>query len=244
MAGKNNASLTVQTPSSAVTMTGGEAQVSSDEKKATRLAVYSGKSTLSAQKIDARRAVWLRLQSGSGQASPTVPKPLPPAPMWSKLPLRVLVDKGAGAPPIVGEYDGTKANEWHVQVGRDDKFRDVVVDTKVPVATKRFEGKMPGPGHYYLRISAIDDDKFEGPFGDTARILVVHPTVAASAGSRTIALDPPDSPCMRVGNVRLTWVKAPLVVGLDEPVRLRCAPIETDPTTLLDIDHLDDFPSP
>jgi hypothetical protein len=92
---------------------------------------------------------------------------------------------------------------------------------------------------------AIDDDHFEGPFGAPALILVVHPKITTEdATHRRIELDPPDAACMRVGNVRLTWVKAPIIAQTLEPVRLRCSSSEADPTTLLDIDRLDDFPTP
>lgn len=246
------APMEVQTPSSKVNIAAApntEVQISTDEKKAARLAVYQGTSTFAASgvKRDVNQGFGSKAELGK---APTVPRPLPPAPKWSRLPLRVLVDKGSGAPPISGEYElppnpVTPATEWHVQVSRDGVFHDVIVDTKVPVETKRFEGKAPGPGHYWLRISAIDHDKFEGPFSDVARVLVVHPTVTAEdAGHRRVVLDPPSAACMRIGNVRLTWVKDPIVAANEEPVRLRCSSHEADPTTLIDIDHLEDFPGP
>lgn len=249
MSPKSKGELAVSTGSAQVSVTGGEAQVGHDDKKVSRLAVYQGGSTISAMGVKRDVVPGFGSKAEAGKA-PTVPKPLPPAPAWTKLPLRVLVDKGNGAPPIVGEYDEpaspvTPAHEWHVQVGRDERFRDLLVDTKVSLATKRFEGKAPGPGHYWVRVSAIDDDHFEGPFGPAARVLVVHPKVATEdATHRRVELDPPDAACMRVGNVRLSWVKAPIVAETLEPVRLRCSSAEADPTTLIDIDRLDDFPSP
>jgi hypothetical protein len=249
MSGKSKGEIAVTTPAAQVNVTGGEAQVGSDEKKTARLAVYQGQSSIAAQGVKRDVVPGFGSKAELGKA-PTVPRPLPPAPVWTKLPLRVLLDRGSGAPPIVGEYDMppspvTPAHDFHVQVGRDERFRDVVVDTTVPLATKRFEGKTPGPGHYWLRISAIDDDHFEGPFGAAARVLVVHPKVTQEdATHRRVELDPPDAACMRVGNVRLTWVKAPIVAPTLEPVRLRCSSAEADPTTLLDVDRLDDFPMP
>jgi len=246
---KNKAPMAVQTPAATVRVTGGEAQVGSDAKKTARLAVYAGNSSISAQGTTRDVVPGFGSKAELGKA-PTVPKPLPPAPVWSKLPQRVLLDRGRGAPPIIGEYAEppdakTHPALWHVQVGKDERFREIVVDTKVQAVTTRFEGNAPGPGRYWLRVSAIDDDHFEGPFGAPARVLVVRPVVTAeSPGQRRVELDPPDAPCMRVGNVRLTWVKAAIVADSLEPVRLRCAPAEADPTTLLDIDRLDDFPSP
>lgn len=251
MSGKSKDEIAVQTSAANVAVTAGEAQVGSDEKKTSRLAVYQGKSSISAQGVKREVVPGFGSKAEMGKP-PTVPKPLPPAPRWTKLPLRVLLDRGAGAPSIIGEYDlpasasaAAPLSEWRVQVGRDERFRDLVLDAKVPVATKRFEGKTPGPGHYWLRVSAIDDDHFEGPFGPAALVLVVHPKVTAEdATHRRVELDPPDAACMRVGNTRLTWVKAPIIAGTQEPVRLRCSSEETAPTTLLDIDRLDDFPTP
>lgn len=246
------APLEVRTPSSKVNVVAGaEAQVSTDEKKTARLAVYQGTSTLAAAgvKRDVNQGFGAKAELGK---APTVPRPLPPAPTWSTLPLRVLVDRqgaGLGAPAIVGEYDlppdpVTPAAEWHVQIARDGLFHDVI-DTTVPLASKRLEVKAPRPGHYWLRVSAIDNDKFEGPYSDVARVLVVHPIVTPEdAGHRRIVLDPPSAACMRIGNVRLTWVRDPIVAANEEPVRLRCSSHEADPTTLIDIDHLEDFPNP
>jgi phage tail protein X len=236
MSGKSKNEIAVQTSAS-------------DEKKTSRLAVYQGQSSISAQGVKRDVVPGFGSKAELGKP-PTVPKPLPPAPVWTKLPMRVLLDKGSGAPPIIGEYDlppapTTKATEWRIQVGRDERFRDLVLDTKVSFTTKRFEGRTPGPGHYWLRVSAIDDDHFEGPFGDAARILVVHPKITVEdATHRRVELEPADAACMRVGNVRLTWVKAPIIADPLEPIRLRCSSAEADPTTLLDIDRLDDFPTP
>ena len=46
-------------------------------------------------------------------------------------------------------------------------------------------------------------------------------------------IEPPDAFCVRVGNVPLTRVEGPILAGLSEPVRLRCAPSESDPTTMI-----------
>jgi hypothetical protein len=247
MSGKSKSEIAVQTSAANVAVTGGEAQVGSDEKKTSRLAVYQGQSSISAQGVKRDVVPGFGSKAELGKP-PTVPKPLPVAPVWTKPPMRVLLDKGSGAPPIIGEYDlpnAAKAKEWRIQVGRDERFRDLVLDTKVSFTTKRFEGQTPGPGHYWLRVSAIDDDHFEGPFGEAARILVVHPKISVEdANHRRVELDPPDAACMRVGNVRLTWVKAPIIADPLEPIRLRCSSAEADPTTLLDIDRLDDFPTP
>jgi hypothetical protein len=86
-------------------------------------------------------------------------------------------------------------------------------------------------------VSAIDDDHFEGPFGYIARVLVVKAkTTPLPNARRRIEIEPPDAFCVRVGNVALARIEGPLIAGAAEPVRLRCAPNESDPTTLIPLD--------
>jgi hypothetical protein len=60
--------------------------------------------------------------------------------------------------------------------------------------------------------------------------------VTTSGAGRRLSIEPPDAYCVRVGNVSLSRVVGPLDVGAREPVRLRCAPSELLPTTLLAFD--------
>jgi hypothetical protein len=239
-------SATVATDAARVRVFDGEAQVSASAgaagapAKTTRLAVYRGSST-----IDARGAT-REVARGFGSKAeighePTPPRPLPPAPQWTTPPALVLYDVGT-APTIGAEYDAAprpdrRIARWHVQIARDGIFRDVAVDARVPAEVRRLEAQPPGPGRYYVRVSAIDDDDFEGPFGLVARTLVVRVTTTAIPQSRRrLEIEPPDAFCVRVGNVRLERVEGPVLAGGSEPVRLRCAPNDTDPTTLLSID--------
>src|SRR5205085_8175881 len=97
--------------------------------------------------------------------------------------------------------------EWHVQIARDEAFRDVVADTRAPAATKRVELRASAPGRWYVRVSAVDDDRFEGPFGAVARVLVVGVTATPLAGGRRrFDVAPADAWCVRVGNVPLAHV--------------------------------------
>jgi hypothetical protein len=120
-----------------------------------------------------------------------------------------------------------------VQIARDGIFRDVAVDVKVPASILRLESHIPSSGRYYTRVSAIDEDHFEGPFSYVARTLVLATTRAESGGGMsTIVIDPPDAFCVRVGNVPLTRIDGqPIVVPTAEPVLVKCAPTRTDPMT-------------
>lgn len=233
------APVAVGTDAAAVKVYDGEAQVSADAVKTTRLAVYKGSSAIDARgtRREVARGFGSKAELG---APPTVPRPLPPAPVWTSAPPLVLLDRGTAS--IVGEYDatpppGSRVAAWHVQIARDGIFRDVAVDTTAPVGVRRLEAQPPGAGRYYIRVAAIDDDHFEGPFGVIARVLVVKAVDTALPGARRrLEIEPPDAFCVRVGNVPLTRVGGPLLVSATEPVRLRCAPSESDPTTLLTLE--------
>jgi hypothetical protein len=232
-------SAAVGTEAARVKVYQGEAQVSADAVKTTRLAVYKGSSAIDARGTRREVARGFGSKAELGKA-PTPPRPLPPSPTWSAPPGLVLFDGGKES--IVGEYDvaegpDLRVAEWHVQIARDGIFRDVAVDTKAPAKVRRLEVQPPGAGRYYIRVSAIDDDGFEGPFTVIARVLVVKAVVTALPNARRcIEIEPPDAFCVRVGNVPLARVDAPIVAGTTEPVRLRCAPSESDPTTLIALD--------
>jgi phage tail protein X len=236
------------TDAAAVKIYDGEAQVSADAVKTTRLAVYRGSSAIDARgtRREVPRGFGSKAELGQ---QPTVPRPLPPAPLWTTPPPLVLLDRGTAS--IVGVYDvppsgarlspgpqpATRVASWHVQIARDGIFRDVAVDTTAPAGVWRIEAQPPGAGRYYIRVSSVDDDHFEGPYGVIARVLVVKAVeTALPGGRRRIELEPPDAFCVRVGNVALTRVEGPILAGAAEPVRLRCAPSESDPTTLIALD--------
>ncbi|HSO39557.1 MAG TPA: FecR domain-containing protein, partial [Labilithrix sp.] len=175
IAGRKTDKPRVETASGAVVMKAGEAQVSVDHQQATRLAVYQGGSTVTAQ----RRTV--PVDDGFGSKAemgkvPTPPRPLPAAPVWSALPSAlVLTDADTG--DVTGSYapgqgPGDPAAEWHVQLARDVDFADVVVDVHVPLATVALAAQKVPPGSYAVRVSAIDADAFEGKWGAVATFAV------------------------------------------------------------------------
>ena len=175
LAGRSADKPRVATDSGAVEMKSGEAQVSVDEKKTTRLAVYDGASTLTAQ----RKSVDVNSGFGSKAVTgrpPTPPKPLPDAPVWSTpVPgLALMETEGdlvfAFAPPA--SPSGPAAALWHIQLSRDADFDDLLVDTRVPLSTRAIEAKGASVGKYYARASAIDDDRFEGKWSSVASVLV------------------------------------------------------------------------
>lgn len=160
----------VKTDAAELSLGPGEAQVQVDEKKATRLAVYRGRSQARAKRKTVEVPEGFGNKTEVGQ-QPGAPKPLPPAPAWltsppAELAVAATADVTAKYGPGVGS--GPAAASWHVQIARDESFNDLVVDVRVPVAVTDLEAKELTPGLYLTRVSAIDGDDFEGPFGAVA----------------------------------------------------------------------------
>lgn len=157
----------IATESADVKVGPGEAQVTVDGAKATRLAVYTGQSSVTAQKKT------VAVPNGFGSKAekdkpPTPPRPLPPAPLWRDNASSILA---LGAEPAIAVTYGAPADatpaaaEWHVQIATDAAFDDLLVDTVVPARIVDIDAKAPKLGKYFLRVSAIDADHFEGPYG-------------------------------------------------------------------------------
>ncbi len=178
----------VATESGAVVIKSGEAQVSVDAQKATRLAVYSGGSTVTAQKKT------VPVDDGFGSKAelgkvPTPPRPLPAAPVWSALPSTLVLTE-AESGEVTGTYGpgqgpGDPAAEWHVQIARDVAFDEVAVDVRVPLATTALTAQQMAPGSYAVRVSAIDGDAFEGKWGSVATVVVARLALTPLPGRRT-----------------------------------------------------------
>jgi hypothetical protein len=232
----------VTTKAANVRVASGEAKVSSDEKQTTRVAVYSGSSKITA----ARKTQNVKAGFGSKAElgkPPEAPKPLPQAPVWTSGSPAVLMDRGAGAPTFVVEYGMPETSQqggttlahvasWHVQVARDAQFDDVVVDRVVNREVQRVEVPTPSPGRYFVRVSANNEDHFEGAFGRVMPFGVVKATTKTTSTGRHVALELAGVPCVRVGNVPLQSVQDSVDLRADEPLFLRCSPPESEPTTL------------
>ena len=181
------------TPGARVTFAPGasEARVHVDDKRATRLSVYRGASRLGS----GGRAV--SVPSGFGSRAelgrrPTPPRPLPGAPRLRVPGLRL----SAGDPgpvDIEGQIEpagsGPRPASYRVQLARDERMNDLLVDARVAASpAARLSARAVPPGDYFARVSAIDGDEFQGPPSATARVRVARvghalEPVAAGAGT-------------------------------------------------------------
>ncbi|MFO0661658.1 MAG: FecR domain-containing protein [Polyangiaceae bacterium] len=175
LSGKAPAPLKVTTDSATVAAGKGETQVSVDPSKTTRLAVYNGQSSITAQKkqVDVSQGFGSKAEQGK---APTPPKPLPASPEWKEAPSGIAfvgAERSISALYANGTGQGKPASKWHVQLAKDADFQDIVVDTKVAAEVTKLEARGLENVVYFARVSAIDDDQFEGPWGQTLSFTVV-----------------------------------------------------------------------
>lgn len=113
---------------------------------------------------------------------PGVLQQLPRAPVWRASPPTRVLSFGE-ALDVSGQWapnpraHASPANEWKVQVARDETFRDLVENVRIPVNTTRWTGRSYAPGTYHVRVVAVDINRFESPSSAVARIEIAAPTV-------------------------------------------------------------------
>lgn len=216
----------IATPGARIDLGKGEAKVSVDEEKSTRLAVYTGTSALSS----AGKTVAVKEGFGSKaklNTPPTPPRPLPDAPGWSTAPPRTLLGldtaglKARYASP--GDGKGPAVDRWHVQLARDERFNDLVVDATVPADVIELEAKELTAGTYYVRVSGIDADKFEGRFGPTQTVHVMTAKIAPAEAGKRAAIDPPKGAFCSLDGGPFVEASAPLELAPARAHELSCA---------------------
>ena len=157
----------VDTDAGQVRLGAGEAQISVDASKTTRLAVYKGTSEVTALKKTVNVAQGFGSKTELGRA-PSPPRPLPEAPRWKDGErVAVVGPTPALAASFVASASGTAppAAQWHVQFSATRDFADPVVDTRVPARVTSVDARAVAPGKFFARVSAIDADAFEGAYG-------------------------------------------------------------------------------
>jgi opacity protein-like surface antigen len=223
---------TVATPGARVDLGKGEAKLSVDEEKSTRLAVYSGTSSLSSagQTVAVKDGFGSKAKLGK---PPTPPRPLPDAPAWTSAPPRTLIaldvpGGGTGGASLTATYapaaagKGPAAARWHVELARDEKFNDFVVDATVPAEIVKLETKQLPSGTYYVRVAGIDADKFEGKFGATTITRVLAAKLIPSEAGKRAAVEPPKGSFCSLDGAPFAEVQAPLELTPAHAHVLRC----------------------
>jgi hypothetical protein len=71
---------------------------------------------------------------------------------------------------MVLRWNGVPGQRYQFQLAKDRGFTEVIVDRTVSGPEVKIP--LPEPGFHYLRISMVDADGFQGPYGPTQRITV------------------------------------------------------------------------
>lgn len=207
----------------------GESQLTIGEgaRASTTLTVYRGSGLLrsGAQVVTVPEGFGARAEAGV-RIAPV--HRLPVAPAWATPPPRVILD---AAPALAGVYapgvippaqQGAPAPaEWHVQVASDEAFTALERDLRAPLAVDHIEGEL-APGAHFVRVSAVDAEHYEGPFGAVARVAAVSTAMSPTGEPYREALTLP-------AGVSCTLDGAAVAAGatvLDRlsPHTLRCVP--------------------
>ena len=157
--------LQVLTPTGVAELDKGEALVTVDEKKSTRVANHGKKPVQVSSRRKRARPVEVAPDFGSKVEegkNPTPPKPLPPVPTWQVSPRRFATVGASGV--IKGQWVPVdKAQHYRLEIWRDSsEGREVVVSSTIPATPKpAFEVEEAVPGLYRVTVASIDGDKFE-----------------------------------------------------------------------------------
>ena len=226
LAGKRS-NVNVSTPAGHnVDLSSGEAQVTVDPRQTTRVAVYKGATSITSQKQT------VAVNEGFGSKAekdkpPTPPRPLPRSPKWvTALPAIVFASNPVD---VVGQFapgtgTGPAPVRWHLQLAKDDVFNDLVVDATVDLAVTKIEARGLVAGTYLARVSAIDNDQFEGAPGPTSVVIVTPMSIKpASSGGQDATIDVPAGLFCGIDSAPLALLSGPIAFKRGPMRKLRCA---------------------
>jgi hypothetical protein len=112
---------------------------------------------------------------------------------------------------------------WRVQLARDERFRDLLVDRRVEANVNRFEARDLAAGRYFLRVRSIDAQRFESQPSAVQRFAVVDPEVIPSVPGRRAAVRLLDGLFCGLDGSALAVVTGPLELSPGRAHVVRCA---------------------
>lgn len=200
-----------------------------DDERAARVATHRGSVRVrgAAGEYFVRAGHGVRHELGRRSADHV----LLPAPRWDRAPESHVATLG-GPVQVSGTYrldDRRPVGAWRVELAHDPGFRDPVTAEVSPGALTRWSGPHLRAGVWYVRVSAFDIDRFEGPPSAPARVEVTGPEVipgvpvASGRSGRLAALRVPPGAYCGLDGVRLAPVTHPLTLTPARAHRVRCS---------------------
>jgi len=164
---------------------------------------------------------------------PSLMRALPRAPQWRRAPSTRALSFGepVDVEGIFGpgpRVSGVNVTGYRVDIARDARFRDRLGEQRLGPRETQLRFRSLNPGTWYVRLFALDPDRFESPPSSVARIEIAAPRVdpgelptATAAGRRASLVIPQGFYCSLDGS---PWMVADRPRPLD-PARsyaLRC----------------------
>ena len=186
--------LEVETPTAVAILSSGEAGVSVDRDGTTRVSTHAGTPARVRTRGRARSEIsvpaGMATRVNEGRA-PTPPRPLPHAPAWvADQPSRFLglTDRGGS---LRGSWQPVAdARSYRVEIARRPDGRDLMVAIEAPATITSFEAHRLPPGTYYVRVSTIDGELFEGRPEEPATVELVGVTIVEPGADPPAPIDP------------------------------------------------------
>jgi len=217
--------LTLSTSSARVQLRG-EVKVSVDASGSTRVAAYKGTSVVTGRgkNLDVRENFGVKVDAGK---VPGKPKPLPPAPMFGAPPPAVVFATKEGTAEITGSYGpgsgpGDMPSTFRLQVAHDSDFGDLVSDAVLPASNTGLSIN-GAPGNYFIRVSAIDAEGFEGPFSPPQRVIIGDIKVTPKGKRRASVEVTPNGAYCGVAGGPLAPTAGAFEIDTVKPTSVRCA---------------------
>lgn len=167
-------------------------------------------------------------------AVPSLLRPLPRAPVWRRPPstralsfgepVNVEGVFGPGAPVA-----GANVTGYRVDIARDARFRDRLGEQRLGPRETQLRFRSLNPGTWFVRLFALDPDRFESPPSAVVRIEIVAPRVdpgelptATRAGHRAALVIPAGFFCSLDGSQWATAAERPRLLDPARAYALRC----------------------
>jgi hypothetical protein len=165
--------------------------------------------------------------------APGLLRPLPRAPVWRRPPSTRAISFGepVDVEGIFGpgpRVPGVNVTGYRVDIARDASFRDRLGEQRLGPRETQLRFRSLNPGTWYVRLFALDPERFESPPSPVARIEIAAPRVepgelatATRTGRRAALVIPQGFYCSLDGS---QWMAADRPRPLDpaRPYALRC----------------------
>lgn len=243
--------LEVETPTAVASLTEGEQSVSVGRGGTTRVSNHRGRRA----RVRSRRGHGeVEVPEGHGTAvtesePPSPPRRLPSPPSWvPEQPVRYLAIRSHGG-RLTGQWRPVNtATQYRVELSRRADGRDLIASSVVPRDVTQFELHRLPPGSYFVRVSTIDEEGFEGR-PDQGMGFTLYGVDIVEPGREPPSRDEPDNPALR-GLDGLDDVDfeaepeaVPILQGsrLVAPEGVVCAVGDSSPSTSLTFDTVGDL---